>query len=225
MLVGILGISPHVINSTLGTWGYAAVFLFLAIEASGVPFPGETMLLTAAAYAGAGHLKIGLVIAAAALGAISGDNLGYLIGRTGGRGIILRYGRYIRLDERKLASAQRYYRSHGDKTVFIGRFIAVLRSWSGFLAGLNGMPWRKFVLFDVAGAIVWSTMWGVLAYTLGRNLNLLHRVISYIGIAGIALVVAGALLLLILRHKRKGRETAEDSVGEVPSESDAAGIS
>src|SRR5437588_646353 len=80
------------------------------------------------------------------------------------RRLVRRYGHYVRLDERKLRSAQHYYRRHGDKTVFFGRFVAVLRAWSAFLAGLNHMHWRKFVIFDAAGAIVWSILWGVLAF-------------------------------------------------------------
>src|SRR5947209_14349576 len=104
--------SVDTLHHLLSTWGYPAVFLFVAIESSGIPFPGETMLITAAAYAGAGHLQIPLVIGAAALGAIMGDNLGYLAGRTGGRALVLRYGRYIRLDEAKLKTAERFFQKH-----------------------------------------------------------------------------------------------------------------
>src|SRR5450759_3264207 len=102
------------------------------------------MLITSAVYAGAGHLQIPFVIGAAAIGAIMGDNAGYLVGRTGGRAIILRYGKYIHLDEGKLGVAERFFAKHGDKTVFLGRFVAVLRAWAAFLAGLNRMHWAKF---------------------------------------------------------------------------------
>jgi membrane protein DedA with SNARE-associated domain len=185
----LLGISTSTLNDLLGTLGYAAVFLFIAIESSGVPFPGETMLLTAAAYAGAGHLQIPLVILAAIAGAMTGDNSGYLLGRTGGRRLVRRYGRYVRLDERRLAAAQAYYRRHGDKTVFFGRFVAVLRAWSAFLAGLNHMPWPKFFVFDTAGAVVWSSLWGVLAFEFGRHLSSVEHVVTEVGIAGIVIVV------------------------------------
>src|SRR5579859_8070693 len=97
--------SVDTLHLLLSTWGYLAVFLFVAVESTGIPFPGETMLITAAAYAGAGHLRIPFVIAAAAAGAIMGDNAGYLVGRTGGREIALRYGKFIRVDERKLGIA------------------------------------------------------------------------------------------------------------------------
>jgi membrane protein DedA with SNARE-associated domain len=146
-----------------------------------------------------------LVILAAIAGAISGDNSGYLLGRTGGRRLVLRYGSYVRLDERKLGAAQGYYRRHGDKTVFFGRFVAVLRAWSAFLAGLNHMPWPKFVLFDSAGAIVWSALWGILAFEFGRNLATVQRLVTDVGIAGIvvvALAVAGLVFWRIRAHRR-----------------------
>src|SRR5579859_2636077 len=173
----------------LDTWGYVAVLLFVGIESMGIPFPGETMLITAAAYAGAGHLQIPLVIGAATLGAIMGDNLGYIIGRTGGRSIVERYGKYVRLDQGKLEAAERFFRQHGDKTVFFGRFVAVLRAWAAFLAGLNRMHWAKFFVFNAAGGIVWSVLYGTLAFYLGKNLPLLQKIVSAIGIAGVALVV------------------------------------
>jgi len=204
--LALLGISGNTLNNILGTLGYAAVFLFIAVESSGIPFPGETMLLTASAYAGAGHLQIPLVILAAIAGAITGNNCGYVLGRTGGRRLVRRYGHYVRLDERKLQSAQHYYRRHGDKTVFFGRFVAVLRAWSAFLAGLNHMHWRKFVIFDAAGAIVWSILWGVLAFEFGRHLSSLERLVTDVGIAGVAVV---ALLLggfLFWRYRLRRRE-------------------
>lgn len=210
--VAILGISGDTLNHILGTFGYAAVFLFIAIESSGIPFPGETMLLTASAYAGAGHLQIPFVILAAIAGAISGDNSGYLLGRTGGRRLVRRYGHLVRLDERRLLAAQSYYQRHGDKTVFFGRFIAVLRAWSAFLAGLNHMRWPKFVLFDAAGAIAWSTLWGVLAFEFGKHLSTLEALVRDVGIAGIVVVV---LLLGGFLYWRRRRRRQESFIGDI----------
>ena len=136
----------------LTAYGYWAVLLFVAIESTGIPFPGETMLLVAAIYAGMTHrLAIPLVIAAAALGAIVGDNLGYWVGREGGYRLLRRYGRYIRLDERKMKLWQYLFRKYGDKVVFFGRFIAILRAWAAFLAGVNRMPWGSFLLYNALG--------------------------------------------------------------------------
>ena len=141
----------------LAAYGYWAVLLFVAIESTGIPLPGETMLLVAAIYAGATYsLAIPLVIAVAALGAIVGDNLGYWVGREGGYRLLRRYGRYIRLDEGKLKLGQYLFRKYGDKVVFFGRFIAVLRAWAAFLAGTNRMPGASFLLFNSPGGIISS---------------------------------------------------------------------
>ncbi|MGI8968154.1 MAG: DedA family protein [Chloroflexota bacterium] len=210
----------HLVTSILGTWGYLAVFVFVAVESSGIPFPGETMLITAAAYAGAGHLDIPFVIGCAAAGAIIGDNLGYLAGRTGGRELVQRYGRYIHLDDRKLGTAERFFARHGDKTVFFGRFIAVLRAWAAFLAGLNRMHWAKFLVFNGAGGIVWATLYGILAFELGKNLPLLDKVVKTIGYGGLALVVVIAIVLYVLH--RRGRRTKR-ALQEARSPKDSAG--
>ena len=139
----------------LATYGYWAVLVFIAIESMGIPFPGETMLLVAAIYAGTTHhLSILLVIVAAASGAILGDNLGFMIGRVGGYRLLRRYGRFIRLDERKLKLGQYLFMKHGGKVVFFGRFVAVLRAWAAFLAGTNRMPWASFLLFKALGALL-----------------------------------------------------------------------
>ena len=146
----------------LNTYGYWAVLVFVAIESTGIPFPGETMLLVAAIYAGTTHrLSIALVIAAAASGAILGDNLGFWIGREGGYRLLRRYGRYIRLEERRLKLGQYLFMRHGGKVVFFGRFVAVLRAWAAFLAGTNRMPWAPFLIYNALGGIIWATLYGL----------------------------------------------------------------
>jgi membrane protein DedA with SNARE-associated domain len=191
------------LQDLLDTWGYLAVFVFVAIESSGIPFPGETMLILAGVYAGAGHLQIQYVIAAAAAGAIVGDNVGYAVGRTGGRALAVRYGKYVRIDQEKLDGAQRFFERHGDKTVFFGRFVSVLRAWSAFLAGVNHMPWPKFLFFNGAGGIAWATFYGLLAYMLGQNLPLLDKVVKGIGIGGVvvAVLIIGGLLAYRFRRR------------------------
>ncbi|HEY3112287.1 MAG TPA: DedA family protein, partial [Gemmatimonadaceae bacterium] len=121
------------ISGLVATYGYVFVFILVGLESLGIPLPGETALVSAAAYAGLGHLSIALVIVAAAAGAIIGDNAGYWIGRRGGRALVLHYGRKLRLNEEHLARAERFFERHGGKTVFIGRFIALLRSWAAVL--------------------------------------------------------------------------------------------
>jgi membrane protein DedA with SNARE-associated domain len=210
-------LSTDTLQHLLSTWGYLAVFVFVAVESSGIPFPGETMLVTAAAYAGAGHIDIFMVIGAGAAGAIIGDNIGYLVGRTGGREIVERYGKYVRLDDRKLASAERFFDRHGDKTVFLGRFVAVLRAWAAFLAGLNRMRWNTFLFFNAAGGIVWATTFGLLAYSLGKNLPLLHQVMRTFGIAGIVAAIVLAVVMYVLH--RRARKRRRDSAGTTSDQS------
>jgi membrane protein DedA with SNARE-associated domain len=145
----------------LSTYGYWAVLVFVAIESTGIPFPGETMLLVAAIYAGTTHqLSLPLVIAAAATGAILGDNLGFWVGREGGYRLLRRYGRFLRLDERKLKLGLYLFMRHGGKVVFFGRFVALLRMWAALLAGTNRMGWKRFLLFNAASGMVWATLYG-----------------------------------------------------------------
>jgi membrane protein DedA with SNARE-associated domain len=199
------------------------VFLFVGIESSGIPFPGETMLITAAAYAGAGHLRIQFVILAAIGGAVTGDNLGYWAGRTGGRSLVERYGHRIHLDAQKLQRAERFYAKQGDKTVFFGRFVAVLRAWAAFLAGLNRMPWPKFFVFNIAGGVAWATLWGVLAFEFGQNLSTLERIAKDVGYGAIVVVAIAALAIFFFHrqgHRIKerllpaGKEPEEQEVPE-----------
>src|SRR6266851_7617054 len=120
-------ISPETLQNILNIIGYPAVTLFVMIESSGIPFPGETMLLLASFYAAIDqHLQLPIIIASAALGAIVGDNLGYYAGRTGGRALVERFGRYFFLKPQHLDRAEKFFAKHGDKTVFFGRFIAIL---------------------------------------------------------------------------------------------------
>src|SRR5436305_5995885 len=197
----------HDLHQLLGTYGYWAVFVFIAIESTGIPFPGETMLLAAAIYAGTTHhLSIFLVIMAAAGGAILGDNLGFMIGRVGGYHLLRRYGRYIRLDERKLKLGQYLFMKHGGKVVFFGRFVAVLRAWAAFLAGTNRMPWPGFLLFNTLGGIVWATLFGLGGYYLG---NSIHRLTGPVAIASIVLATLIIIAFLIFVHRNEQRLEAE----------------
>src|SRR3989454_4917424 len=156
----------------LAIYGYLAVLLFVGIESTGIPFPGETMLLVAAIAAGTTHqLSIALVIVAAATGPILGDNLGFWIGREGGYRLLRRYGRSIRLEERRLKLGQYLFMRHGGKVVFFGRFVAVLRAWAAFLAGTNRMRWARFLLFNALGGIVLGTLFCFGGYYLRDSIH------------------------------------------------------
>jgi membrane protein DedA with SNARE-associated domain len=210
--IAVLGLSTYTLTHLLDMWGYPIVIVFVAVESAGIPFPGETMLVLAAIYAGAGHLHIQWVIAAGAVGAILGDNLGYAAGRLGGRGLVERYGRYIHLRAEQLQRAEDFFQRHGDPTVFFGRFVAVLRAWVAFLAGVNLMPWPKFLGFNAAGGITWAVAYGLLGYFLGNNLPLLHQIERIVGVAGVvaAAVVVLAAFLVWRRRQRGARAASED---------------
>ena len=185
------------LDSLLATYGYLAVFVFVGIESLGIPVPGETMLVTAAIYAGTtGRLSIFWVIVASSAGAIVGDNIGYVIGRTGGYRLLKRYGRYIRLEENRLRLGQYLFDKHGSKVVFFGRFVSVLRIFAAFLAGVNRMHWRRFLIFNAAGGIIWSMIYGVAAYLLGKQLlQLSGRVDLVLAIMGVAVIIAAIVVL------------------------------
>lgn len=176
------------------SYGYAVVFLFVAIESLGIPLPGETVLVTAGALAALGHLSIWWVIAIAATGGIVGDAAGYWIGRLGGIALIKRYGRFVHFDEHKLERVRAFFNKHGSKAVFFGRFIALLRTWAALLAGTAEMPYRAFTLYNVLGGITWATLFGTLGYLFGRSLPLLER---YIGQASLAVVLLVALVVAL----------------------------
>lgn len=196
----------------LTTYGYLAVLVCVGIESIGIPFPGETMLLIAAIYAGTTHhLLIPLVIVAAACGAILGDNIGFWIGREGGFRLLRRYGRYIRLDERKLKLGLYLFRKHGGKVVFFGRFIAVLRTWAAFLAGTNRMPWSRFLLFNALGGIVWATLYGMGGYLLGTNIHRFTGTIGTITIVLAALIII-TFLIFVRRNEHRLEEEAEKAL-------------
>jgi membrane protein DedA with SNARE-associated domain len=196
----------------LSMYGYWAVLVCVAIESTGIPFPGETILLLAAIVAGTTHqLAIPLVILAAAAGAIIGDNLGFWVGREGGFRILRRIARALHLDERKLKVGIYLFRKHGGKVVFFGRFVAVLRAWAAFLAGTNHMPWPSFLLFNALGGCVWATLYGLGGYLLGESINRFTGPIGTVTIIlALLLIIVGFVLLR--RNQHKLEEQAEQAL-------------
>jgi undecaprenyl-diphosphatase len=179
----------------VASYGYLVVFVVVGLESLGIPLPGETSLVTAAAFAAQGHLSIVGVVLAAIAGAFLGDNGGYWIGREGGLALVHRHGRVLHLDERKLDRVHAFFAKHGAKTVFIGRFIALLRTWAAFFAGAGRMPYGEFLVYNALGGVVWAVIFGTLGYVFGRNLPTLER---YVGQASLALVLLAALVTVIL---------------------------
>lgn len=147
--------------------GYSALFGLILAESAGVPVPGETALLTAGAMAGAGHLALPLVIGTAATAAVIGDGIGYWIGRRGGRAFLLRDGRFAGHRRKLVARADRYFERFGAPTVLFGRFVPGVRVVAALMAGAARMPWRRFLVYNASGALLWATAVASAAALLG----------------------------------------------------------
>ncbi|MGH7649072.1 MAG: DedA family protein [Gemmatimonadaceae bacterium] len=191
------------------TYGYGLLFLVVALESLGVPVPGETALIAAAALAARGHMKIALVVAVAAAAAIIGDACGYWVGRRGGIAFVRRFGKFFRMDDAKLAHIRRFFERHGAKTVFFGRFIALLRTWAALFAGMGEMPYGTFTLYNASGGILWAAVFGAVGYLFGKNLERLQNIVGDASWALAAVVVAGIVALWIWRRRREAKITRD----------------
>jgi membrane protein DedA with SNARE-associated domain len=194
------------VTDLLISYGLVLLFGVIAAESAGVPLPGETALVAAAILAERGHYSIIEVIAVAAAAAIVGDNVGYWIGRTGGRKLLERWGPLKRYSERVLPPGERFFRKHGGKTVFIGRFVSVLRVTAAWLAGITHMSWWRFFLWNAAGGIVWATGVSLLAYYFGKAAA--DAVATYGIYAAVAIVVVGVIAFVVVRVVKKRIEPA-----------------
>ena len=203
------------IAGLVASYGYTVLFIIVALESFGIPLPGETALVTAAALAAIAKLNIALVIATAAAAAIAGDNAGYWIGREGGPAFIRRYGRHVGLNDEKITRAHAFFERHGGKTVFVARFIALLRSWAAALAGASKMPYGWFSLYNALGGVVWATIFGLLGYAFGRNLPLLQHYAAQASLAAALLVVLVVLLVFAARWFLAHREQLTGGLSEL----------
>lgn len=189
-LPGIFGSLAPVLNH----YGYGAVAAFVFLEDFGVPVPGETILIAAAVYAGAGQLNIVILGIVAVLAAIAGDNVGFAIGHFGGRRLALKWGKYVFLTEERLDKAEEFFKRHGGKVVTVARFIEGLRQANGIVAGIAEMSWRRFALFNALGAVLWVSVWITVGYVAGSRIDKLyrefHRYEIYVGIFVALLVIA-----------------------------------
>jgi membrane protein DedA with SNARE-associated domain len=189
------------LSSLVSHHGYLVVTLAIGLESMGVPLPGETMLISAAIYAGSTHgLRLWPLLLSAILGAIVGDNLGFAIGRRYGHPLLLRHGHLLRINASRIKLGEYLFRHHGGSVVFIGRFVAVLRALAALLAGINQMPWRRFLVFNALGAVVWAGGYGYAAYLFGRELERVSGALSWVFIGAAALgVLVG--FIFVRRHE------------------------
>jgi membrane protein DedA with SNARE-associated domain len=206
-----LPLSPDQLHHLIATYGVWVVALVVAIESIGIPLPGEAVLVAASIYAATHGGSIELVIAAAAAGAIIGDNIGFLIGRSLGYPILVKFGPRLGITEGRIKLGQYLFREYGSVVVFIGRFFAVLRCLAAFLAGANQMAWARFLVANAAGALVWAGIVGISAYTLGRSIHEVHGPVAIAGICVAVALVAGVFWYL-RRHEAELQQRAEIAI-------------
>lgn len=202
---------PGFLNSLAGPldhYGYWAVLLFVMIEDFGIPVPGETVLIAASVYAGAGRLSIVAVGVVGFVAAVIGDNIGFAIGHYGGRAAVLRWGRYVRLTEERLNKAEGFFQRNGAWIITVARFIEVLRQVNGIVAGTTGLPWRRFLAFNALGAALWVGTWVSLGYLAGDHIDTIYHYITrysfYLLIVLIVLVAAYIVWHVLRRRRRAG---------------------
>jgi membrane protein DedA with SNARE-associated domain len=183
---------------------YGLLFLFgiVCLESAGLWLPGETALIAAGVYASKGHLSIAGVIAVAAAAAILGDNIGYWLGREGGRRLLYRYALLQRFADRVLPPAERFFERHGGKAVFLARFFGGVRVTGAWMAGITRMTWWRFLFWNAAGGIVWAVAIGLLAFYAGKAAaDALARYGVYAAIVGGLLLVAALVVLHVWRRR------------------------
>ncbi|HLR07372.1 MAG TPA: DedA family protein [Pyrinomonadaceae bacterium] len=195
--------SLQLIEHYMLVYGYWAVFFGVMLENAGVPVPGETILLVAGYYASTGEFNIALVMIIAASGAVVGDNIGFAIGHHYGRSFLLRVGRFFFLTPKRLEHMESYFARHGNKTILVARFITGLRVFAALLAGASRkMPWRVFVLYNMAGAVLWSVVITTLGYLFGASLPIL---VKWVGRSGTILLIAAIVIGVIVWRGRRHR--------------------
>jgi membrane protein DedA with SNARE-associated domain len=195
----IAGLHDLDVQGLIAGYGAPAVGIVVALESLGLPLPGETALIAAALYAGStASLDIGTVIGAAALGAVIGDNIGYAIGRRFGSPLLRRFGPRLGLSDDRIRLGRYLFLVHGGKVVFLGRFVAWLRALAAVLAGINHMPWGRFLVFNAMGGILWANLIGLSAYWFGQAVEGLSKSVGAL-LVGLAVVLAVALAVWLAR--------------------------
>jgi membrane protein DedA with SNARE-associated domain len=184
----------------VSTYGLSALFLGVVLESAGIPVPGETALIVASVLATRGTFALSSVIAVAAGAAVVGDNIGYWIGLRGGRRLLERWRPLARYADRVLPPAERFFVAHGGKSVFLARFIPVLRVTGAFTAGVARMDWWRFFLWNMAGGVAWAATVALVAYHLGAAAV---ATMGRLGLVGTATVIAGAAIVSLIVHRAR----------------------
>ena len=208
---------PGFLNALAGIlqqYGLWAIGLLITLEDFGVPVPGETILIAGAIYAGAGKLNIVALGVVAFVAAVTGDNIGFAIGHFGGRALALRFGRYVFLTEERLDKAERFFDRRGSIVITFARFVEGLRQANGIIAGITGMHWLRFLIFNAIGAALWVGTWVTIGYFAGSNITTIYHYItlySYYVLAGLVVLIVGYIVWR--RRRRRRRRAAAAAAG------------
>jgi membrane protein DedA with SNARE-associated domain len=202
----------HSLEPTLNHLGYAAVVGLVFVEDFGVPVPGETVLVLAAVYAATGRFNVVVVGVLGLLGAVVGDNVGFAVGRFGGRRLIDRYGRYVFLTNERIERATGFFARYGGGIIIVARFIEGLRQANGIIAGMSRMGWARFLIFNAIGAALWVAVWTSVGYFSGSHIDTIYYTITrystYVAVAfGALLVTCVARRVARVRRARAGATT------------------
>lgn len=201
-------IDHAMIEEWLRTWGYVAVFIPLLLETAGVPFPGETILLLASAAATRGVLNPWMIALVASVAVIIGDNIGYCIGRYGGRRVVERLSRFEHV-QAGVVWGERFFERHGGKAVFLARWTAGLRVFGAWIAGMSHMPWGRFLLWNTLGGITWACTITAAGYVFGRSIQRVESIMGTAGAIAVALIAIVAIGLAVRWLHRRQRTRAE----------------
>ena len=205
-----------IVGGYLGHYGYWAIFLLVMLEDFGVPVPGETILIAGAIFAGHGAMNVVAVGLIGFVAAVIGDNIGFAIGHFGGRALALRWGKYVFLTEERLDKAEAFFNRHGGKIIVVARFIEGLRQANGIIAGITGMRWLKFMVFNALGAALWVGTWVSVGYFAGQHIGTIYHYItqySYYALIAVAVLIVALIAGHVLRRRRRAAGTP-DGAGE-----------
>jgi membrane protein DedA with SNARE-associated domain len=215
----------NALSSPLQHFGVWAIGLLILLEDFGIPVPGETILIAGAVYAGAGRLNVVLVGVVAFIAAIIGDNIGFAIGHFGGRALALRWGKYVFLTEERLDKAEAFFNRRGAIVITFARFVEGLRQANGIIAGITGMHWLRFLIFNAIGAALWVGTWVSLGYLAGSHITTIYHYItlySYYVLIALAVLLAGYITWRVLRRRRRRAAQARESADTEPADTEPA---
>jgi membrane protein DedA with SNARE-associated domain len=219
----------NALSSPLQHYGVWAIGLLIMLEDFGIPVPGETILIGGAIYAGAGRLNIVAVGVVGFIAAVIGDNIGFAIGHFGGRALALRWGKYVFLTEERLNKAEDFFDRRGAIVITFARFVEGLRQANGIIAGITGMHWLRFLIFNAIGAALWVGTWVSLGYLAGNHISTIYHYItlySYYVLIALAVVLVGYIAWHIRRRRRRreaaavARTAATDETGSTEQATD-----